>query len=113
VTASDAKVEVSYRSLDAGGSTLLVGDTVASGTTIVAALEEYSTVHQLRRLFLFSFAGSLIGARRIADYCAQKSIDLTMLFGLAAFGLGVNGFDLSFLDPATLTDSSYKTRAAA
>lgn len=111
VASDDATVEVSYARFDAGGSTLLVGDTVASGATIVAALAEYQRFHPVRRLYVLSYAGALSGAARIADYCAASGIECTMLFGLAAFGLGDNGFDLSFLHPATVTREEYRERA--
>ncbi|WP_326563855.1 hypothetical protein [Micromonospora peucetia] len=111
VASDDATVEVSYARFDAGGSTLLIGDTVASGATIVAALREYQRFHPVRRLYVLSYAGALHGAARIADYCADSGIECTMLFGLAAFGLAENGFDLSFLHPATVTRDAYRERA--
>ncbi|WP_198041514.1 hypothetical protein [Micromonospora chokoriensis] len=111
VASDDATVEVSYARFDAGGSTLLIGDTVASGATIVAALREYRRFHPVRRLYVLSYAGALHGAARIADYCASSGIECTMLFGLAAFGLAENGFDLSFLHPATVTRDAYRERA--
>ncbi|RKN22595.1 hypothetical protein D7147_08090 [Micromonospora musae] len=111
VASDDATVEVSYARFDAGGSTLLIGDTVASGATIVAALREYQRFHPVRRLYVLSFAGAVNGAARIADYCAGSGIDCTMLFGLAAFGLAENGFDLSFLHPETVTRDTYRERA--
>ncbi|MEU4553809.1 hypothetical protein [Micromonospora violae] len=111
VASADATVEVSYARFDAGGSTLLIGDTVASGATIVAALQEYRRFHLVRRLYVLSYAGALHGAARIADYCAGSGIECTMLFGLAAFGLAENGFDLSFLHPATVTRDAYRERA--
>ncbi|SCL46003.1 hypothetical protein GA0070606_0902 [Micromonospora citrea] len=111
VASDDATVEVSYARFDAGGSTLLVGDTVASGATIVAALREYQRFHAVRRLYVLSYAGALHGAARIAGYCADSGIECTILFGLAAFGLAENGFDLSFLHPATVTRDAYRERA--
>jgi hypothetical protein len=104
-------VEVTYQRFDAGGSHLIIGDTVASGATIVAALDAYRSVHPLSQVSVVSYAGSLVGAQRIAAYCKINRISLTMLFGLAAFGLGENGFDLSFLHPETVTDSQYREHA--
>ncbi|MFI7609533.1 hypothetical protein ACIBTV_31075 [Micromonospora sp. NPDC049366] len=111
VASDDVTVDVSYARFDAGGSTLLIGDTVASGATIVAALSEYQRFHPVRQVYLLSYAGAVNGAARIADYCAANGIDCTMLFGLAAFGLADNGFDLSFLHPATVTWDAYRERA--
>jgi hypothetical protein len=111
VSSADARVEILYSSFDAGGSTLIIGDTVASGATVVAALEKYTTRHYLRHVYILAYAGALVGAARIADYCAMKGVRATILFGLGAFGLGENGFDLSFLHPATVTKSHYRQRA--
>lgn len=110
VVSDYAKIELSYTRFDAGGSTILIGDTVASGATIVAALESYRLIHRLERVLIVSYAGATVGARRIADYCRSLRIDCTILFGLAAFGLGKNGFDLSFNHPETVTDDVYRRR---
>jgi hypothetical protein len=106
VVADDAKVDVSYARFDAGKPCLVVGDTVASGATVIAALDAYRQVHRLERLFLLSYAGSAVGARRIAEFCARLGVECTILYGLAAFGLGANGFDLSFAHPDTVTPTS-------
>ena len=112
VTPDDASVEISYTSFDGGGSTLLIGDTIASGATIIAALENYARYRTLRQVFIFSYAGSRRGAERISQHCSKIGIDATILLGLAAFGLGNNGFDLSFLHPDTDCIPEYKERAA-
>ena len=111
VTSQDAMVDVAYSRFDAGGETLLIGDTVASGATIVAALAKYCSEHELKRLYVFSYAGALVGAARVSEYCRDHDIELTMLFGLAAFGLGSNGFDLSFLHPQSMARQEYIARA--
>jgi hypothetical protein len=112
VVGDRVSIEVTYQRFDAGGSHLLIGDTVASGATIVAALEAYGSVHDLVSVSLVSYAGSVVGAQRIATYCAQHGIALNMIFGLAAFGLGENGFDLSFLHPDSITEQAYRDWAA-
>lgn len=111
VVADDAKIDVSYARFDAGKPCLVIGDTVASGATVVAAVEAYRQVHRLERLFLLSYAGSGVGARRIAEFCARLGIECTILYGLAVFGLGANGFDLSFNHPDTVTSDAYRERA--
>ncbi|GAB4050171.1 hypothetical protein [Catellatospora paridis] len=112
VEGDSASVVVSYRSLDAAGDSIIIGDTVASGATVVTALNEYRKVHEVRRLHLLSFAGAVGGARVILDYCRRHAIQAKLLYGLAAFGLAKNGFDLSFLHPDTLTKDAYRQRAA-
>ena len=112
VSSDDAAVDVSYFRFDAPTNALLIRDTVASGATVVASLRVYMERHALHRLYLVSYAGALVGARRIAAFCAANGVELEMLYGLAAFGLGENGFDLSFLHPDTLTGDRYRDRAA-
>lgn len=111
VLSDEAKVEASYLRFDAGGSRLIVGDTIASGSTVVTALSAYKKVHGLTHVYILSYAGATVGARRISEYCASQGIQCVMLFGLAAFGLGENGFDLSFNHPETIASEVYKARA--
>jgi hypothetical protein len=92
--------------------TLIVGDTVASGTTLCTALELYVQQQRLRRLYVFTIAGSAVGGKRLAAFCRSQGIDLTLVYGLAAFGLAPNGFDLSFLHPETKSRPEYRQRAA-
>lgn len=113
VESDGVSVDTMYERLDAGGSTILIGDTVASGATIVAALAKYRQSHDLDSVYLFSFAGAGVGAAKIDAYCSSVGIELRMFFGLAAFGLADNGFDLSFLDPGTETRDDYRARAHA
>jgi hypothetical protein len=113
VSSDDAAIDVSYQRFDAPSETLLIGcDTIASGATLVASLTAYLESHSLRRLYLMSLAGSVVGARRVAAFCHEAGVEPAMLFGLAAFGLGTNGFDLSFLHPDTLTADRYRQRAS-
>lgn len=111
VSAQDAKIEIPYARLEAPSRTLIIGDTVASGATITAAVDEYVRHHALERLYVVSFAGAGAGAVRISEHCRKLGIDVTFTFGLAAFGLGENGFDLSFLHEATATRDEYRRRA--
>jgi len=111
VDGDDARIEVSYASLDAPADTIVIGDTVASGSTICAALERYLQDYPLKRVIVFSIAGATIGALRIIDFCAQRDIETTIVVGLASFGLADNGFDLSFLDPDTVCDGDLRQRA--
>jgi hypothetical protein len=60
---------------------------------------------------VFAIAGSVMGGQAIAKFCSSNGIDLTLAYGLAAFGLGSNGFDLSFLHPDTITNEKYLDHA--
>ncbi|MFI0355145.1 hypothetical protein [Actinomadura sp. 9N407] len=111
VSAQQARVEVPYEQFDAPADVLLIGDTVASGATIVTALRHFLDAHPLSQVYVVSYAGTLLGAGRIAEFCAERQVGVTFLYGLAAFGLGDNGFDLSFLHPGTVTSDRYVDRA--
>jgi hypothetical protein len=111
VAGDEATIDVPYGRFDAGGSTLVIADTVASGATIVAAIAAYRRERPLTAVYVLSAAGALVGARRISAYCEGVGVESHLLFGLAAFGLGQNGFDLSFLHPDTITQHKYVERA--
>ncbi|MES9537613.1 hypothetical protein [Actinomadura sp. NPDC000600] len=111
VSQGTARIEVPYACFEAPAGTLIIGDTVASGATIVAALSRYLEAHPVRRVFVVSYAGTLLGAAKIADFCSERGIETAFLYGLAVFGLGANGFDLSFLHPETITRDDYVQRA--
>jgi hypothetical protein len=106
-----AKIDLPYARLDAGGDRLIIGDTVASGSTLIAVLGEYMLHHELSQVYLLSYAGSTLGAKAVMKYCRARRVDLFIMYGLAAFGLGENGFDLSFLHPGTVTRPEYVERA--
>ncbi|GAB1820030.1 hypothetical protein [Herbidospora sp. RD11066] len=111
VSGDSAKISVAYSQMESPARTLLIGDTVASGGTIIEAIRTYLERHDLERLYVLSYAGAGIGAQRIARFCAENAIECTFLFGLGIFGLGDNGFDLSFLHPDTVASTKYKEDA--
>jgi hypothetical protein len=113
VEGETAKIDVPYTRFDAEGDRLVVGDTVASGSTLIAALDEYRLHHSLSHVYLLSYAGSALGAKTVMRYCRAHEVELLIMYGLAAFGLGENGFDLSFLHPDTVTSPKYVERARA
>ena len=106
-----AEIKVPYHNFDAATPRLIIGDTVASGATVCTALSEYMDQHYLEEVFLFSIAGARVGIKRIATFCDANGIRLHAAAGLALFGLGSNGFDLSFLHPDTHTREEYRVRA--
>lgn len=111
VGAEGARIGTSYTSFTSPANDIIIADTVASGATICAALEVYRRFAEVRRLIILSFAGSALGACAISGYCAGRGIELTLVYGLAVFGLARNGFDLSFLDPDTITADRHRRRA--
>jgi hypothetical protein len=112
VEGSSVQIEVPYYNYDVPVARLVIGDTVASGTTICTAIAHYLKHHPLREVFVFAIAGSSVGIRRIHSFCESRGIQFHAALGLAAFGLGQNGFDLPFLHPQTVTSDKYRNRAA-
>jgi len=111
VEADSAKILIPYSDISVKSNTLIIGDTIASGSTICAALDYYQKTNDLSRVFIYSIAGSLVGGRVISQYCCEKGIEKHLIYSLALFGLADNGFDLSFLHPDTITKSKYKSHA--
>ncbi len=112
VSGTTVKIDVPYCDFSAPASNLILADTIASGATVVAALEKYKEFHNVQRIFVFSIAGSCIGGRHIAAFCRSNHIACTLVYSLAAFGLAENGFDLSFLHPETICpNQDYLIRA--
>jgi hypothetical protein len=111
ISEGSVRVEVPYFNFDSPAGTLILGDTIASGATICEALSLYQQHWELKRVFLFTIAGSIVGGQAISKFCESNGIDLTLAYGLAAFGLGSNGFDLSFLHPDTITSDNYREQA--
>lgn len=111
VSEEGVKVVVRASNFDAPVKHLFIGDTIASGETICVALNEYLKYHDLEHVYIFSIVGSKIGGQKIYIFCKRKKIKLTIGYGLAAFGLAPNGFDLSFLHPDTITSEEYIEKA--
>jgi hypothetical protein len=110
VMSEHARIDISYSRLDTSATTLLVGDTVASGSTICAALDHVVAQTPINRLILVSFACSLRGLQVIDRYCKAHGIDLIAACGLGLMGLGENGFDLSFVHPDALCAERYRDK---
>jgi hypothetical protein len=110
VDADKASIEIPYSDLSVKADTLIIGDTVASGSTICAAIDFYTQTNNCSRVFIYSIAGSLVGGKVISQFCHKKGIELHIIYSLALFGLAENGFDLSFLHPDTITKNIYKER---
>jgi len=103
--------DISYRHYVHAAGTLLIGDTVATGVSARVALEDFFTFHLPREVVFFTICGGIPGGRVIAETCARHGVALTLVFGVAAFGLAENGTDLPFLHPETVTDPRYLERA--
>lgn len=104
-------IDIPYSDISAKTSNVIIGDTIASGATICKVISHYLQYKQIENLYIVSYCGSKIGAIKISEFCEKKKIKLILLYGLAAFGLAENGFDLSFLHSDTITNQKYIDRA--
>jgi len=110
-----------YVSFEAPCDTVLIGDTVASGASVIQGLQafaEWAKPRGLRKVHFFSACGSRIGGQRIRAACAALDIQATFTHGLAAFGMAEQGWqlpdtDLPWLHPDTITQPHYLQRAQA
>jgi hypothetical protein len=102
VAGTSVKIGVPYCDFSVRARNLIIADTIASGATMVAALRHYCDFQELRRVLVFSIAGTGVGGRVLQAFCRERNIELTIVYGLAAFGLARNGFDLSFLHEDTI-----------
>jgi hypothetical protein len=113
VSGTSVSIDVPYCDFSAPVHNLILADTIASGATMIAALQQYLSFHNLQRVLVFSMAGSVVGGRALGKFCRDHGIELTIVYGLAAFGLGSNGFDLSFLHPDTICPNQEYIRRAS
>ncbi len=111
VEKEQVRVAVKTCNFDAPVKNLIIGDTIASGETMCVALSEYLKYCPLEKVYIFSIVGSKVGGQRIVDFCKINNIEVVIAYGLAAFGLASNGFDLSFLHPDTIASTEYLNRA--
>lgn len=110
-----------YVSFEAPCTTVLVGDTVASGVSLsqgIRVFAEWAVPRGLKKVHFFSACGSRIGGERIRNLCANLGLRSTFTHGLAAFGLAEKGWqlpdtDLPWLHADTVTQPHYLQRAQA
>lgn len=87
-----------------GQKTLLVGDTIATGTTLQAVLEKVIDASveadaKLNDIYIFSIAGAGKGEEKISKLDAKLAplgAQVRMFYANARFGLADNGTDLLF-----------------
>lgn len=107
--------DVSYKNLDSLREKpfLLMGDTIATGSTLEATfnlLKEKVDPSSVRGVALFSIAGALPGIQ--AFKAATKDFsDVYVFLSNALFGLSTNGTDMPWLHPETVAIPSVLERA--
>lgn len=107
--------DISYRNVDSLPEKpfLIIGDTIATGSTLFAILHEIKReVEHIEGIAVFSVAGGLPGARLLSKM--EKIFGGTKIFLYqtnALFGLLENGTDMPWLHPETITPEHIKKRA--
>lgn len=107
--------DISYRNVDSLPEKpfLIIGDTIATGSTLFAILHEIRReVEHIEGIAIFSIAGALPGARLVSQM--EKIFGGTKIFlyqANALFGLLENGTDMPWLHPETITTTELRTKA--
>ncbi|MHA2294944.1 MAG: hypothetical protein ACXAEU_14870 [Candidatus Hodarchaeales archaeon] len=86
---------------------ILIGDTIATGGTIVRLLENIlESLEEIRGLAIFTICGAREGGKRlnvIEETVRDKGGDFYIVYANAAFGLEENGTDMPWLHKDTIT----------
>jgi|GEM_PF-1447863 len=93
--------EISYKRFEAKGSLCILGETIATGASLVDSLEAhlpYAIENGLKRMLIFTICGSKIGAERVYETIKKFGVEVTFIFGLGIFGLGKDGTALLWHD---------------
>lgn len=111
-TPFDARVK--YLRVESPAPVWVMMDTIATGATLVRGLEAaFANAPKPEQILLGTPAGSLAGARKIAELCAQNQVQLTLFCFGAIFGLWQDGTALPWCHPNTIfsgTPRSEKNR---
>lgn len=112
-TPFDARVK--YLRVESPAPLWVMLDTVATGATLVRGLESaFANAPKPGHILLGTPAGSRVGMEKIAGVCARASVQLTLFFFGAIFGLWEDGTALPWCHPDTVlagTPRSEKNRA--
>ncbi|MFW9996381.1 MAG: hypothetical protein ACFFD4_30340 [Candidatus Odinarchaeota archaeon] len=86
---------------------ILIGDTIATGGTIVRLLENIlENLEKIRGVAIFTICGALEGGKRlktIEKKVREKKGEFYLVYANAAFGLAENGTDMPWLHKDTIT----------
>ncbi len=111
----DARVK--YLRIESPAPVWVMLDTIATGATLVRGLEAaFANAAKPREILLGTPAGSLVGAKKIAELCVRENVSITFFFFGAIFGLWQDGTALPWCHPDTIfsgTPRGEKNRALA
>jgi hypothetical protein len=114
LTPNGWETELSYLNLEAlpPEPVILVGDTIATGGTIVRIIE--STLAKsldARAIIIYSIAGGVPGALSIKELEESAQVPIYLFFSNAIFGVEDNGTDMPWLHPGTIVSSGIRKKA--
>ncbi len=105
---------LAYENFEAMSSepVIIIGDTIATGGTLERILESIlAHVNRVKTVIVYSIAGGLMGAVRLAQLAERIDAPLYCFFSNAVFGVDSNGTDMPWLHPATIMSDEIRTLA--
>jgi hypothetical protein len=106
ITPTGWKTDLSYKNFEAlsPSPVILIGDTIATGGTVESIIEAtLSQASDVRAIIIYSIAGGLQGAIRLKELADRIEPPLYTFYSNAIFGVEVNGTDMPWLHPGTIT----------
>lgn len=105
----DAKV--TYFRIHSNAPVWCMLDTVATGATLLRALDSaFGGATPPEKILLATPAGSAVGMKKIADFCASRDVEVVLCFFGAIFGLGEDGTALPWCHPDTITSGTERSK---
>lgn len=112
------EVDVSYKNFEAlnDNPTILVADTIATGSSMVTTLEyllkyfEHNK-YSLGEIIVPGFAVARVGAEKISKFCEDRGIDAKFIIGGGLVGLAENGTDMPIIHQYSHVCDNLKTDA--
>lgn len=106
---------ISYTSFGAlyPNSVLIIGDTIATGGTILKIIRAAVTAPHaspVKAVIVYSIAGSIIGAIRLAKLSEELGIPIYTFFSNCFFGVESNGTDMPWLHPLSVMSDSTREK---
>ena len=112
------EADVSYKNFEAmeDNPTILVADTIATGSSMVATLDYLLNYFGVKgcgvgEIIVPGFAVARVGAERISEFCRERGINTQFIIGGGLVGLAENGTDMPIIHPYSHVCDNLKTDA--
>lgn len=91
---------------------ILIGDTIATGGTIVRIIESVlDHAQDAQAVIVYAIAGGVRGAVRLKALADQLDVPFYLFYSDAAFGVEANGTDMPWLHPGTICSPEVRSKA--